>query len=118
GTFQSYYGPEIQANYVASNAQVQPSLGRPLSGGAANVVIPLISPGSMYGDWGGMIDLRVGKILRFGRTRAAANLDLYNLLNANSVTLLNNQYGNGSTWLVPQQVIAGRLFKFSVQVDF
>ena len=37
--FRSLPGPNILANYVATNAEVQPSLGRPLSGGAANVTV-------------------------------------------------------------------------------
>jgi hypothetical protein len=114
-TYQSFPGPELLANYVASNAIVQPSLGRPLSGGAANVVLPLVVPGTMYGDRASMLDLRIGKILRFGRLRTTASLDIYNLWNANTVTVANNQY---EAWLRPQAIIAGRLFKFSVQADF
>jgi len=63
-------------------------------------------------------DLRVGKVFRVSRLRTAVNLDVYNVLNSNSVTLYNHQYGTGSTWLQPQQIVAGRLFKFSAQVDF
>ena len=118
GTLQTYGGPEQQANIVVSNAQVQPSLGRPLSGGAANVTVPLIEPGSQYGEWATLLDLRVGKVFRVSRLRTAVNLDVYNVLNSNSVTLYNHQYGTGSTWLQPQQIVAGRLFKFSAQVDF
>jgi len=118
-TLQSFAGPERVANYVASNAEVQPSLGRPLSGGAANVTVPLLAPGTLYGERSTMLDLRVGKVLRFGRLRVAPNLDLYNVFNSNDVTAENHQYGtNGASWLTPIAIVGGRLLKLSVQADF
>ena len=42
GTLQSVPGPEIQGNVVFTNAQVQPSLGRPLTG-AANVTVNVVA---------------------------------------------------------------------------
>ena len=80
GTVQSVPGPQIGATYVASNALVAPSLGRSLSGNAANVNVALVEPGTMYGDRLNQVDLRVGKILKFGKTRTAVNLDLFNAL--------------------------------------
>ena len=47
------------------------------------------------------------------------NFDLYNVLNANPVTILNTNYsGNGAGWLQPQGILPARLYKFSVQLDF
>jgi hypothetical protein len=115
GTFQSLPGPQILANYVASNALVQPSLGRPLSGGAANVTVNLVQPGTLYGDRLSQTDVRVAKIFRFGPHRLTANLDIYNLFNRNTVRAMNNNY---ASWQTPTGILDPRLFKISAQVDF
>jgi hypothetical protein len=114
-TLQSLAGPNITSDFVASNALVQPSLGRPLSGGAANVTVGLISPGEMYGDRMTQVDLRIGKVFRFGKARTQLNFDLFNLFNANPVLSVNNNY---SVWLVPTAILEARLFKISGQFDF
>ena len=46
--FQNIPGIPIAASYVASNAEVRPIFGRNLSGSAANVIVDLIPPGTMY----------------------------------------------------------------------
>ena len=38
------------------------------------------------------MDLRFGKILRFGRTRTNVSLDLYNLFNSNTGTTFNQAF--------------------------
>jgi hypothetical protein len=119
GTFQSSAGVEIQANYVAPNAVVQPSLGRPLSGGAANTTVTLLNPGTRYGDRLNQLDLRVAKVWPFAGGRAAMNVDLYNALNSSAVTALNQNYsGTGAAWLQPQALLAARLLKLSVQIEY
>jgi hypothetical protein len=114
-SFQSIQGPEILANYVATNAVIQPSLGRPLSGGAANRTVNLINPGTMFGERLYQLDLRFGRTMRSGPLRTTVNLDIYNALNTDVVLALNNAY---AAWQQPQQIIQARFFKFSVQVDF
>lgn len=114
-SFQSNPGPVLYANYVATNAVISPSLGRPLSANATNATVNLIPPGSMYGDRVNQVDLRVSKILRFGRARTALSMDLYNLLNVNPVNVYNVNY---ASWLTPQRILQARFAKFSVQVDF
>jgi Carboxypeptidase regulatory-like domain len=119
GTVQSMPGTELQANWVAPNAEVQPSLGRPLSGGAVNKTVSLLQPGTMFGDRLNQLDFRVSKLFRLDTMRTAVNFDLYNALNANPVTILNMNYaGTGAAWQQPQGILPARLFKLSVQFDF
>jgi hypothetical protein len=113
--FQSFAGPVLAANYTATNAQVQPSLGRPLSGAAANVVVNILEPGAMTGERVNQLDLRFGKILRFGGRRASVNLDLYNLFNSDTVLAENSTY---SAWRRPTQLITARFAKITGQFDF
>jgi hypothetical protein len=115
GTVQSIPGPQIAATYVVSNALVVPSLGRSLSGNAANVSVALVEPGTLYGDRLNQVDLRIGKILKVGNVRTAVNLDLFNAFNRNTALTLNNNY---ASWLQPLSIVSARLVKISVQVDF
>jgi len=114
-TLQSIPGPEIVSFYTATNAQITPSLGRALSGNAANATINLVSPGSMYGERLNQLDLRLARPVRLGRTKTTFQFDLYNALNVDSVTGVNTNY---ATWLRPQAVILGRFAKLGVQLDF
>ena len=115
GSLQSIPGPEVQANYVATNAVIAPSLGRALAGGAANVTVNLVEPGTMYGERLNQLDLRFAKILRIQQRRVSLNVDLYNAFNGNAVLQQSQAFGN---WQQPQGVLVGRNMKFSVQYDF
>ena len=46
----------------------------------------------MFGERLNQLDVRVGKIFKFARTRAAINVDIYNATNADTVLLLNNNF--------------------------
>jgi hypothetical protein len=115
GALQSVAGPQVIGNFVATNAVVAPSLGRPLSGGAANVTANLLPPGTMYGDRRNQFDLRVGKVLRFGGTQTKLNLDLNNLFNANAVLTENPSY---AVFRQPASIIPARVARVGVQFDF
>jgi hypothetical protein len=73
------------------------------------------SAGALYGDRVNQVDLRVGKIFRFGPRRAAVNLDVYNALNSSAVLTESTAYG---TFRVPQIVMVGRFLKVGAQLDF
>ena len=114
GTLQSLPGPLILANYNAPNAVVAPSLGRSLAGGAANVTVDLLAPGS-YGDRLNQLDLRFGKIIKAGRTRTSLSVDLYNALNRSPVTQEQTAY---AAFRQPLQILLARFAKLTVNIDF
>jgi len=122
-TYRSLPGVNMLANYVASNAVTLPSLGRPLSGGAANVTVNLVEPGTLYSEQTNLVDLRFSKIIRLARYRTALNLDVANAFNSSGITSFNNSYApprtDGTpTWQVPTGIHQARLFKISAQFDF
>jgi len=111
-------GGTLQANYTVSNAQVMQSLGRPLSGNAPNVTVNMIVPGTKYGDRINELDLRVAKLLRFGRMRATLSADIYNLMNAAPILSYNEAFIPGGAWLLPTSIMTARFARLNVQVDF
>ena len=115
GTFRSVPGPQIWANYTASNAVIARSLGRSLAGGTANLPVNIVEPGSTYGERLNQVDIRFGKILRFGRTKTVLNLDVYNLFNMNTVLTVNNAF---ASWQRPTSILLARFAKIGVQFDF
>jgi len=114
-TYRGLPGVNVVSNYIATNAVTQPSLGRPLSGGAANVTVNLVEPGTMFSAQTNLLDLRFAKILRFGKYRTSVNLDLANAFNSSGITSVNNNY---AAWQVPTGIHQARIAKISAQFDF
>jgi len=117
-TWQSTPGPELAANLVIPNAIVRETLGRDLSGNAANITVNLVEPGTLYGDRVNQFDFRVAKMLRFGRMRLQLALDLYNATNTDTALTYNQTFRPGGAWLTPTSVLAARYAKVGMQLDF
>jgi hypothetical protein len=117
-TFRSDQGTSLAANYTVTNAVAQPSLGRPLAAAGNTVSVNLIEPGTAWGDRVNNIDLRVAKVLRFGRTRTNVGVDIYNVFNSNAVLNYNTAFNPGGTWLTPTSVVAPRFAKLSASIEF
>src|SRR5688572_19931488 len=129
-TFQSSPGSSLSANWQitaagapAQWAAIQQQLGRPLSGNATSVSVNLLTPGEMRGERVNQIDLRVGKRLRFGRQRSTISVDMFNLMNPD--TVLGNSSGfipgittGLSAWNRPTSVMTPRTVKITLQHDF
>ncbi len=114
-TLQNQPGPErvAEVRFASGSTALGTSTLFP-----AAVTLNAIPPGTSYGDRFSQFDLRFTKILALGGggTRLRAMLDLFNVFNANTITL--EQPGFGANWLNPQAIMPGRLVKFAFQLDF
>jgi hypothetical protein len=129
GTFRSDQGAPLAANYTITSTNpawnsILAQLGRtPTGANATSVTVNLVEPGTLYGDRVNEFDIRIAKILRFGRTRTNVGFDLYNILNSSPILSYQQAYsptiltGSGA-WQAPTGVLQPRFWKFSVQVDF
>jgi hypothetical protein len=117
-SFQGVPGRERGASYTAPNAVVAPLLGRPLAGGAATKSLQLLAPQEFFDDRLNLLDVRIGKILRFAGRRAQISLDLFNVLNTSGLLNANNNYSPTGAWEIPTQIPGARLMKITGQFDF
>ncbi|HLG59186.1 MAG TPA: carboxypeptidase regulatory-like domain-containing protein [Vicinamibacterales bacterium] len=117
-TFTSSPGVPLQANWVVTNDIARPSLGRNLAAAGGTVTVNLLEPGQMRSPRVNILDFRVGKILRFGSRRANIAVDLYNVLNLDTVITQNETFVPGGQWLVPNEVLTARTAKLTLQYDF
>jgi hypothetical protein len=133
GTFQNVSGAPFEANWNAPNSAIAPSLGRNLAACGARAVcaatatVPLVAPMTQFLDRRTQLDLRLSKVLKLGpNTRLRANVDIYNVLNGNTVLGVNSTYG--PIWLQPtgqganvrevDAILPGRLIHLGGQLTF
>jgi hypothetical protein len=122
GVLTSSPGLPLRADWTVPSTFVAQTLGRPLSGGVPNITVNLLQPGQLFSDRVNELDLRVGKNLRFGRTRLNVALDLLNALNLSTILVPNQAFIPSGAWLTPTgtqtPVMTARTAKFTVQYDF
>jgi hypothetical protein len=115
--YQDQAGPPREAIYAATNAEIAPSLGRDLAGGARTVNIPLLMPNRLFEGRIRRLDLRLTKSVQLPkRARLQLNLDAYNALNSSAIQSINNAYG--TSWLKPTQILDPRILQVSCQLVF
>jgi hypothetical protein len=115
--WQTLPGIPILASYVATRADIAPSLGRNLAGNVLNATLEhVIAPQTLFEGGIHQMDVRVTKSVRLGGLRMQGMLDLYNIFNASPVLAINTRYG--PSWLAPTQILSGRMFKLGGKVEF
>jgi Carboxypeptidase regulatory-like domain len=123
GTYRNIASIPLTASNVFSNAQIAGSLGRNLGScrGAAicngTSTVELITPLSLYTEGRNtQVNLRLTKLFQFGRSRVEPQFDVFNVFNSNQVLVMTTRYG--ATWQNVTGVLAPRLVKFGLQVNF
>jgi len=121
---QSLAGTVVALNIPAIGL-VDPNLklGRAFGSGQAVELLQLVQPGKSYGDRLNAVDLRFGKILKYGSTKTQVTLDVYNLFNSNTTEVYQRTYTPPttlprSTYLDPLSIMSARFFKITAQFDF
>jgi hypothetical protein len=131
GTFQAVPQPasggaftSITADYVATNAEIRPSLGRDLGVGGANgtTTLDLLKPFELMGGHTKELDMRVSKVVAStGKRRVRIGLDIYNVFNSNDwQTISTRLSSNAATnrWQRPTLILQARYFQIGTQIDF
>jgi len=120
-SFLAAPGPSVAANYTVTAAQA----GRSIIGttaGANTISVNLIEPNTVFLDTRKQLDLRLGRTFRFGnRTRIQGFADFFNILNAGTVTRVNETFGaNPATnaWMRPTAIMDARYVRFGMQMSF
>jgi Carboxypeptidase regulatory-like domain len=130
GTYQAVPQPaggglltSITADYVATNAEIRPTLNRDLAAGAnGTATVELLKPFALLGGHTKQLDLRIGKSLSAsGARRVRLSLDVYNVLNSNDWQTIQTRLSSNAAanrWQRPTLILQARYFQVGTQIDF
>jgi hypothetical protein len=114
-------GNSLAANLQIPNTTIQELAGRLPPGAFATGVtnVNLVRAGEVFPRQVRTVDLRLGKILRFGRTRSDVAIDVYNLFNTSEAVTYNQTWGaDPAAWWRPTALTDARFLRFNVTVSF
>jgi hypothetical protein len=128
-TFRSQPENDITATWQVPNSVIAATLGHLPPGATATGTtnIPLTdNEHRVYsGERRNQMDMRVAKIVRFGRTRTDIGVDVFNVFNANPATQLNQTYIYNTDnaprpggWGTPTGLYAPRFVRLNFTVNF
>ena len=120
GTFTSRPGPGKSATVQYPAAEIAKTLGRLPSGNAQTISVNLFETNEEFYPSIATLDLRVAKLIRWGRMRANLGIDIYNALNSSTGQTYNGTYSltNPALWGTPTLIMPARFAKLGAQIDF
>jgi hypothetical protein len=123
GVLQVIPGGPVNAIRSYTNAEIAPALGRnlsacPATGTCSATVNVNLYPNdvTLFESRIMQLDWRFGKGFQFGGKRLEATMDIYNLLNENTVVTQVTTFG--PTWQRPTRILAGRTARLGAQFNF
>ena len=111
GFVQGYPGPDIDANFSISNANSPV----PLTGGQT-INVDLLPHDTLFLPFQRKVDLRVMRRFNAGNVQLAPVFDIYNVLNTNTVTSINETYG--SRWQQIRNIMNGRRVRVGLELEW
>jgi hypothetical protein len=128
-TVRSQPEQAITATWQVPNSVIRTALGKLPPGATATGTTNLLLTDNEHRTYTGerrtQIDMRLAKVLRFGRTRTDVGVDLNNLLNTNYATgfITNYVYDVDNTprpsgWGTPSSLYTARFVRFNLTVTF
>lgn len=127
GVYQSYQGAEAQTNWLISRTtRYAADCMGPCTPGAlvipamteASLTIPLRPVGTEFLDRLNQLDVRIGKRIKVRRFNISTQVDLFNVMNGNSVLGVRNFNYGVAGFRVPSEVLQARLVKASATITF
>jgi hypothetical protein len=109
-SFLSYAGPMLAVTWTPE-AALFPNRQR-----TQPVNVPLIAPGTKYGDRWNQVDIGGKKIFRVGRAELQGSVDVFNALNSSAVLTQLQTFGPSLDR--PTTLLQGRLLRLSGTVKF
>ncbi len=101
--------PSLNVNYNVTRTQV-PTLTQ------TSITVPLLQPGQKYLNRWNQVDMRFAKKFNHRQMKWQAQLDIFNLLNSNSILATIEAFG--TTLDRPTAILQGRLLAIGAQVNF
>ena len=113
----------------AIGQSIAKQIGRNLTGGpfTVNILPPgaLYGGGDIYGARNRSVDISLKKIVRLGKNRLMAGLDIYNLTNADTTLFYNTTYTSSvnnptlsNGWLTTSAYMNPRVFRLAGEFSF
>jgi hypothetical protein len=119
GAFTLRPGASYNANYTVDRT-ISPGITG--AAGQTSITVNLVEPGTVFLDDIHQLDLRLTRTFDLGKYRLQALVDVYNALNAGTVTTVNNNYARNAqgrvVWGDPSTIQTSRYVRFGGQLSF